>query len=153
MSGPTAAVARGRTFVVITLDAGNGGGVLQEDAVAPYDSFVAIRFNTDGTVETGKAKDSGAIAWSAAGEWIDPNGEADSSYSVRYTNKGAGADFNGISPAEDAWQGLGSQQQWTMNRSDFGTHTFTCDFEVRKTAGAPPATSNVGYTITIDNTL
>jgi len=139
----------GRTGVI--LDAGNGATVQQVDAVAPYDTTVGIRFNIDGTVETGKAINGAGISWTSAGEWIDPNSHADSIYSVRYTNR-VGDDFTTKAAAEDSFIGLGSQRTWIMNSIVLEEIDFTCDFEVRETAGAPPATASAAYTFDIDNT-
>ncbi len=139
--------------VSIVLDAGNDGTVAEADDVSPYDTTVGIRFNTDGTVETGKSVDGAAITWSAAGEWIDPNAQADSTYSVRFTNfNGAsGGDWTTEAAADDAWIGLGSQRVWLMNSTSFETISFTTDFEVRRTSGAPPATGSSSYTFQVLN--
>lgn len=140
-----------------TLSGGSGGLVQQIDGASTYDSTVGIRFNTDGTVQTGKSLDGAAVSWSAAGNWIDPTSEADTSYSVRCTNISitSGADdWSNPEAAEDAWVQLGSiTRSWTNNETTVGTHSFTCDFEVRKTAGAPPATGSSSYTFSISNTV
>ncbi len=143
-------VTAARTFAV--LNGGNPATVLQLDAVAPYDSTVGIRFNTDGTVETGKSKNGDSLVWSSAGTWIEPTSSADSSHSVRYTNKGVGEDFTTKAAIEDTWIGLGSRRTWLMNSTSQEEIDFSCDFEVRKTAGAPPATGSSSYTFDIDNT-
>jgi len=138
---------------VIVLSGGDGGAVLQNDSVAPYDTQVGVRFNTDGTIETGKSLNGAAIIWSAAGDWIDPTSDADSSYSVRFTNfNGAGGgNWTAESAADDVWIGLGSQRIWRMRSTAFEDINFTADFEVRKTAGAPPATGSASYTFSIEN--
>ncbi len=139
--------------VGITLKGGTGGTVSRVDGVAPYDTIVGVRFNTDGTVETGKSINGAAITWSAAGEWIEPNGEADNTYSVRYTNKVGTPDFTIKAAIEDTWIALvDGLRTWTMQSTIEENRTFDCDFEVRKTAGAPPNTGSSAYTFTIANT-
>ena len=139
----------------IVLSGGNGGTVNQIDGVAPYDTQVGIRFNTDGTIETGKSVNGAAITWSGAGEWIDPTSFADSSYSVRFTNfNGAGGgDWTAESAADDVWIDLGTQRIWRMRSTVFETISFTADFEVRKTAGAPPVTASSSYTFRVTNEI
>jgi len=140
--------------IVPTLSGGTGGTVSQSDA-APYtNTLVAIRFNVDGTVETGKSRDGAATTWSAAGNWIDPTSEADSTYSVRFTNlvvnSGSG-DWTTEAAADNTWINLGSQRLWRRATSAAGLSDFDCDFEVRKTAGAPPSTGSAFYSFIINN--
>ncbi len=136
----------------ILLFGGDGGTVSRIDGVAPYNTIVGVRFNTNGTVETGKRINGAAITWTAAGEWIDPNGEADNSYSVRYTNQVGTPDFTVKAAIEDTWISLvDGVRTWTMQSTVEETISFTCDFEVRKTAGAPPNTGSSGYTFQIQN--
>ena len=136
------------------LDAGVGATVSQIDAVAPYDSTVAIRFNTDGTVETGKSANGDALSWSSAGTWIQPTSEASSDYEVRFTNlvvnTGSG-DWTTEAAVDDAWVDLGTQRTWSNNRTTEQTSNFDCDFEVRAVAGGVPEGSD-SYTFDIQNT-
>ena len=136
------------------LSGGDGGTVQQLDAVSPYNSNVAIRFNTDGTIETGKSKDGAAITWSSAGDWITPTSEASGDYDVRFTNlnvtSGSG-DWTSEAAADDTFIDLGTQRTWTNNRTTAQTSTFSCDFEVRDGGGAA-TTGSASYTFSISNT-
>ncbi len=139
----------------IKLSGGTGGTVQQIDPTGPYDTIVGIRFNTDGTIETGKAINGGVIAWTAAGFWIE-NGIPDATYDVRFTNLvqdiGVG-DWTTEAAAEDIWIGLGSQRVWLSNSTGPGERQFTTDFEVSKNTGAPPAKGLSSYTFKIDNVV
>lgn len=139
----------------LTLNGGTGGTVSQSDAVAPYDTTVGIRFNTDGTVETGVSQNGAAITWSPAGNWITPTSAASGDYDVRFTNMvhNVGAsDWTTEAAADDTWIALSAQRTWLSNRTLFGPFNFTCDFEVRDGGGAPPDTGSSEYTFDIDNT-
>jgi len=140
----------------ITLSGGSGGTVLQTDPSSTYDSTVGIRFNTDGTIETGKSLDGAAITWSPAGTWINPISAADGTYSVRFTNKvqdlGVG-DWSAEAAADDTWIALSAQRVWTSNKTAAGERKFTVDFEVRKTAGPPPVTGSSQWVFHIDNVV
>ena len=138
-----------------TLSGGTGGTVEAIDGISTYDSTVGIRFNTNGTIETGTSIDGAAITWSSAGSWI-LNGTPDNSYSVRFTSLvqdiGTG-DWTVEAAADDTWVSLvDSSRTWTSNKTDAGQRQFTCSFEVRKTAGAPPTTGSSSYTFNIENT-
>ena len=139
-----------------TLDGGNGGTVQRIDGISPFNTGVAIRFNTNGTVETGTSINGGAYAFSSAGNWIN-NGTPDNSYSVRCTNISiiSGPGSWGTRPvADDSWISLvDAVRLWNRNLTVGGTREFTCTFEVRKTAGAPPATGSSNYTFKIDNVI
>lgn len=137
------------------LSGGDGGTVSQGDGIAPYNSTVSIRFNTDGTIETGKSVNGAATTWSPAGDWITPTGAASSDYDVRFTNfNGAGGgDWSTEAAADDTWIDLGTLRLWTMNSTVEETISFTCDFEVRDGGGAPPGTGSSSYTFSITNTV
>ena len=151
VSGPHQAMTRGRHSV--SLDGGNGVTVSANDGVSPYNSTVGIRFNTDGTVETGSRINGAAIAWVNGGVWIDPLYVADSSFSVRFTNfdGSGGGDWTSEAAADDVWVNLSGQLTWLFTSTILGTDSFSVDWEVRKTAGAPPATASVGQTFSIEN--
>lgn len=140
----------------ITLDAGNGGTVSQIDSIIPYNSTVGIRFNTNGTVETGKSIDGAPITWSSAGLWIDPTAAANGSYDVRFTNLvqnlGSG-DWTTEAAADDIWIATSAQRTWLSNMTTAGQRQFTLDFEVRKNAGPPPTTASRSYTFNIENII
>jgi hypothetical protein len=143
-------------YQVITLGGGDGGTIEQADAVSTYDTTVAIRFNTDGTIETGLSEDGAAITWSSAGDWIDPNAGASADYDVRFTNfNGAGGgDWTAEAAADDAWIALVTASRlWSMNSTVQESISFTADFEVRDGSGAPPVTGSASYTFSITNTL
>ena len=138
----------------ITLSGGDGGTVLQVDAASPYNTTVGIRFNTDGTIETGKSLNGAAITWTAAGNWIDPTSAASNVYDVRFTNfNGAGGgDWTSEAAADDIWIDLVTAvRTWTMNSTVQETISFTADFEVRDGDGAPPVTGTSSYTFSIQN--
>lgn len=142
--------------LVITLAGGAGGDVIQVDPISPYDSSVAIRFNPDGTVETGNEINGGGINWSDDGTWIDPLGEADGTYDVRFTNlsqiAGVG-NWTIEAAADDTWINLGAQRVWVSTKTVAGERRFSVDFEVRKNAGAPPATGSSFWDFRIDNII
>ena len=142
-------------FSNIVLDAGNGGTILAEDFVAPYNTTVAIRFNTDGTVERGTSVDGAAITWVSHGTWIDPTSAASGDFSVRYTNlvSAGGHDFTTKAATEDTWIDLGTQRVWSWNRTTFlapPNNDFDCDFEVRDDVGVAPTASDA-YKFQIEN--
>lgn len=131
----------------IVLSHGSGGLIQQIDPISPYGTNVAVRFNADGTVETGKSKDNAAIVWSSSGTWIS-GGTADSTYSVRVT----GATVFTTKPvADDTWIDLGSNRTWLIFSSAEEIIDVTYTFEVRKTAGAPPGTGSGTYRFNIEN--
>ena len=136
------------------LGAGAGGSVSRTDAVSPYNTTVAIRFNTDGTIETGKSINGAAITWTAAGNWISPTSEASNVYDVRFTNfNGAGGgDWTSEAAADDAWIALvDAVRLWTMVSTVEESISFTGNFEVRDGGGAPPDTASSSYTFQILN--
>lgn len=140
-------------FSKITLDAGSGGTVSQLDFISGYDTTVGIRFLASGAVQTGKEVNGGGISWSSAGNWIDPTSAADGTYSVRFTNfnGSGGGDWTTEATIDNAWIAISSTRTYLMNSTIAETINFTCDFEVRKTAGAPPATASDSYTFDIQN--
>lgn len=137
------------------LDAGDGTPASVTDVVAPYDSSVGIRFNTDGTVEIGEETNGGGINWQAAGVWITPQALASAVYDVRFTNlvqNGGAGGFDIEAAAEGVWIDLGAQRVYTLNRTVVTVQNFDCDFEVRDGGGAPPATGTRAYNFNIENT-
>jgi hypothetical protein len=137
-------------FVNAVLSGGNGGSVIQGDGAAPYNTTVAIRFNTDGTVETGKSVNGAAITWSSAGNWIDPTSAITGTEDVRFTNfNGAGGgDWTIEAAADDTWIGITTTRTWQMNSTVLESISFDCDFEVRDTG---LDTGSSSYTFTINN--
>jgi len=155
-SGVIAAAGNPAPPAPLTLDGGSGGTVSQTDPSSPYDTTVAIRFNIDGTVEAGVGLDGGGISWSPRGNWIT-GGVPDNSYSVRCTSVvvviGPGS-WTTSPVADDSWISLvDAVRTWESNKSAAGERNFTCTFEVRKTAGPPPATGASAYTFAIDNVI
>jgi hypothetical protein len=140
-------------WVNTQLSGGTGGTVSQVDGLSPYNSTVAIRFNTDGTVETGTSLNGAAISWSSAGNWIDPVANISGNEEVRFTNfNGAGGgDWTSEAAADDVWIGITTTRSWSMNSTVLETISFTCDFEVRDT-GAGLDTGSSAYTFSITNT-
>lgn len=138
------------------LSGGSGGTVSQVDGVAPYDSNVAIRFNEDGTVETGKSQNGAAISWSSAGSWITPNSLVSGNEEVRFTNLSqisGSTDWTTEAAADDAWVAIsGGPRVFSSNKSTSGTRSFSCDFEVRDTV-ENRTTGTASYTFTINNTV
>ena len=136
----------------VKLSAGAGGAILASDAGTPHDSTVAIRFNTDGTIETGTSVDGAAISWSSAGNWITPTNRASSDYDVRYTNlTNNPPTFTTEAAAEDVWVDLGTQRHWEWNLTTTLVDSFQADFEVRDGGGAPPSTASATWTFSIVN--
>lgn len=136
------------------LSAGPGGTIQRVDLAATYDTSVGIRFNTDGTIDTGLEKDGAGMVWTNAGNWITPAGDATADYDVRFTsfNGTGGGDWTSEAAADDIWIALvTATRTWIMNSIASGTIYFTCAFEVRDGGGAPPATASSDYTFKIIN--
>lgn len=140
------------TYFPTLLSGGDGGTVSETDAVSTYDTTVSIRFNTDGTVETGKSTDGAAITWSSAGTWINDTTRISGNEDVRFTNfNGAGGgDWTTEAAADDTWIAITTTRTWSMNSTVFETISFTCDFEVRDN-GTGISTTASSYTFTINN--
>lgn len=137
------------------LSGGSGGTVTQADVVAPYNSIVAIRFNEDGSIETGKSQNGAAITWSSAGNWITPTALISGNEEVRFTNltqlEGS-TDWTTEAAADDTWVAIaGGPRTFSSNKTDSGTRSFSCDFEVRDTV-ENRTTGTASYTFTIANT-
>lgn len=144
-------------FARALLDAGNGGTVSATDGTgSPYDTNVGIRFNADGSVETGTSINSSPISWVSAGSWIDPeSASSDFNCSVRYTNRvsAGGHDFTAKAANEDSWIALTSTRTWVWNRTTLlasGNNNFDCDFEVKDDGGSL-ATATRAWTFQIEN--
>ena len=140
----------------LTLDGGSGGSHTVLDGVAPYDTGLAIRFKTDGTVEKGKYTNGDAMSWVAAGNWITGGAFTASEYDVRFTNWAAvtgGGLANWVTKpiADDSWISLSSERSWVRAATTGIELEWTGDYEVRKSAGAPPATGSSSWTFTLDN--
>jgi hypothetical protein len=142
----------------LTLDGGSGGSHTVLDGVAPYDTGLAIRFKTDGTVEKGKYTNGAAMSWVAAGNWITGGAFTASEYDVRFTNWAAvtgGGLANWVTKpvADDSWISLSSERFWNRAATTGIELQWTGDYEVRKSAGAPPATGSSSWTFTLDNVV
>ena len=127
------------------LSGGDGGTVQQIDGISPYDTTVGIRFNADGTIETGKSLNGAAITWSPAGNWINPAAAISGNEEVRFTNlivnSGSG-DWTTEAAADDTWIDITSTRTWLRNRTTVGTNDFDVDFQVRDTViGLPTGSS------------
>lgn len=144
-----------RTFLgaagALALDAGDGGTVQQVDGVAPYDTTVAIRFNTDGTVETGKQLNGGGISWTSAGRWHPETPGTPGNFDVRFTNfdGSGGGDWTTEASADDVWVAISTTRTYTMNSTSAESINFDCTFETRG-EGAVQGSSD--YTFSIVNT-
>ena len=142
----------------LTLDGGSGGAHFVFDGSgAPYSTNLAVRFNTDGTVEKGKSIGGAIIAWVAAGNWITGGAFTASEYDVRFTNwadtgGGASENFDAKPVADDSWISLSSNRTWQKNSTTEVILNWTGDFEVRKNAGAPPATGSSSWSFELENT-
>ncbi len=139
--------------IATKLFAGNGGNVIVVDSFQNDDSTVGIRFNIDGTVETGKSLAGAAITWSNAGVWI-LNGIPDATYEVRFTNFSQVSGVNGWNQSEaaieDTWIDLGAERLWLSNlTTSIAENKFNCDFEVRASTSPPiPGVSSYFFSIT-----
>lgn len=139
-------------LVVVVLSGGNGGTVNQGDgAGTPWDTIVGIRFNIDGSVETGTRKRGAAITWSAAGDWIDPTSAITGNEEVRFTNLVQNidsTDWTVEAAIDDTWIGITTTRTWTSQKTNSGQRDFDCDFEVRDTgAGLGPTGSSYSFTM------
>lgn len=142
-------------FVNTVLSGGNGGSVSRVDSSAPFNTSVLIRFNTDGSVETGTVINGGATAWSSAGDWIDPTAAISGNEEVRFTNlvQNIGStDWTTEAAADDTWIGITTTRTWISNKTNSGSRDFDCDFEVRDT-GAGLDTGTASYSFLILNTV
>ncbi len=134
------------------LFAGDGGNVIVVDSFQDNDSTVAIRFNIDGTVETGKSLAGAPITWSDAGVWIE-KGIPNATYEVRFTNFAQVIGANGWNAAaptiEDIWIDLGAERLWASNLTTaIAVNSFNCDFEVKAATPTPiPGVSSYFFSI------
>lgn len=136
------------------LSGGTGGTVTQVDGASPYNTTVGIRFNVDGTIQTGKSQNGAAVTWSNAGNWITPTASASNVYDVRFTsfNGTGGGDWTTEAAIDDTWISLvDAVRTWLMVSTTAEEISFTCAFEVRDGGGAPPATGSSNYTFSIVN--
>ena len=151
---PILGLMAGSTTQSEVLGAGAGGTVSQTDDVSPYNTTVGIRFNTDGTIETGKSLNGAAVTWTNVGNWITPTSSATNDYDVRFTsfNGTGGGDWTTEAAIDDTWISLvDSVRTWLMVSTILADISFTCAFEVRDGGGAPPATASSNYTFSITN--
>lgn len=142
-----AGAAQPRTAIV-TL---SGETVLTVDAVSPYDTFVAFRFNTDGTLDKGTSINGGALNFSqidSATDWIIPNDAASIDYDVRIVS--ITGTLTSLAAAENTWIDLGTARTWTLNSTIQENITVTATFEIRDPVGTTKDTG--AYTWTIQNT-
>lgn len=107
-----------------------------------------VRFNSDGTVD--KLVHGTWYQIDASTDWIDPNGDADSTYDVRITNVSwtAGSSFNVSAAAEDIWINLGSNREWSVidtNSGPAGIQNVSFTVEIRKDDG--PVLDSATYTL------
>ncbi len=141
-------------YTNIILSAGDGGTIQQGDGASPWGSTVGVRFNTDGTVDSGLQVNDLGIVWSAAGVWITPTSAASSAYDVRFTScsqtTGTGF-FTTVAAAEDTWIAISTWRDFTSYSSIEEEREFDCTFEVRVNTGDRPATGSAVYTLHIIN--
>jgi hypothetical protein len=153
-----ASAAGYESISVLTLDGGSGGAHFVFDGSGgPWSTNLAVRFNTDGTVERGKSIGGAIIAWTASGNWITGGAFTASEYDVRFTNwadtgGGASENFDTKPVADDSWISLSSNRTWQKNSTTEDILNWTGDFEVRKNAGAPPATGSSSWSFELENT-
>ena len=153
-----AAAAGYESIGALTLDGGSGGAHFVFDGSGgPWSTNLAVRFNTDGTVEKGKSIGGAIIAWVAAGNWITGGAFTASEYDVRFTNwadtgGGASENFDAKPVADDSWISLSSNRTWQKNSTTEVILNWYGDFEVRKNAGAPPATGSSSWNFELENT-
>jgi hypothetical protein len=153
-------IALGYEFTgsTLTLNGGSGGTVTVFDGSGgPYNTGLAVRFNTDGTVEKGTFTQGAAMTWVAAGNWITGGAFTASEYDVRFTNwadtgGGASENFDTKPVADDSWISLSSNRTWQKDSTTTDILNWSGDFEVRKNAGAPPATGSSSWTFVLENT-
>ncbi len=99
-------------------------------------SFAAAQIDFRFTGETFRKIHSTSAQINSGTDWIIPNGSADSSYDVRYTNKTGLGVFTTSAAAEDIWIDLGSTRLWELRETGGDNVTLTATFEVRKDGGA-----------------
>ena len=125
-----------------------------------FGTSLYIRFNPDGSVETGtEISSSTGINWTAAGNWITGGTFTASEYDVRFTNWAhanpgiSSTDANWeIKPvADDNWISLDSVRTWSKFKLPSINLQWTGDFEVRRRLGAPPATGSSSWYFSIHN--
>ena len=148
-----AAIAKGNPPVIAL----SGETISAVDGVSPYNTSIAIKFRSNGTVEKASRINGEALSYSqidGATDWITPNHFADSTYDVRFTNyvDGGSADtFTTLAATLNTWIDLGSDRVWLFNDTTINAgNGFTVDFEIRDDAGTTLASTT--YTFTLENT-
>ncbi len=133
----------------------SGESITAIDGVAPYNTTVAIRFNSDGTVDVREDLD-GVTTWSqidAASDWIIPNEAGVSeAYDVGFTNlnTGGGGDFDTEAAAEDAFTVISGNPIWSYTSTiEQAPSSFTCDFRIRNASAVVLSTGS--FTFSIEN--
>ena len=100
-----------------------------------YRAAVIIR--TDGTVD--KIENTTTTQIDSGTDWIIPNGDASSSYEVRYTNRTGDALDGSTSLAEDTWGAISSdryfEQRWSIG-AGVGGKSSVFDLEIRFNGGS-----------------
>ncbi len=144
-STPPAPVASAVTLTGATI-AATGTGVV----------MAVLYINLDGGLWKYQSPD-GSSQIDEATDWIIPNGDADSSYEVRYTNfvfttgnpVTAGYQHFYAIMAEGEWIDLSATRQLTLFTADIGNPVgVTFDVEIRKDGGAVLATGSFVQTAT-----
>jgi len=133
----------------ITLDAGSGVTINQDDFSSPWNTTVGIRFTSAGLVQECSVKDTGTCSWTSRGSWIDPAAAASGVYDVRFLT--GCTIFDTTASSVNAWIALSSTRTYTRTSTIEESATDSCTFEVRDGGGAPPATASDTYTISFDN--
>ena len=109
--------------------------VSADDFISPYDSFVGIRFLTNGTYQT-RSQVNGIGNWTHAGNWITPISAASGvTVHVRYTQRLGSGDFDS-GAAEDAWVEIDSTRAWGWTETIGVLESFITDFELSLDAGS-----------------
>lgn len=134
----------------------SGETISQSDPSAPYNSRVAIQFNSDGTID--KITDFNGtptvVQIDAGTDWIIPNIAAGIEYDVRFVSGGGdlAAGFDVEAAVEDTWIDLGSDRLWSSTSTIQEEFSGTATFEIRH-GGSGITLDSAVYTFTISNTV
>ncbi len=109
----------------------------------------ALVFRTDGTVD--KIENTTTTQIDSSTDWIIPNGDADSTYDVRYTSNVGDALHSSTSLSEDTWGAMSTDRFFEQRTNDIEQKTSTFTIEVRKDGGS--VIDSASYTLNVERLL
>lgn len=113
-----------------------------------------MRINSDGTTDTIKQTDGGALTYAqvqSATDWVIPNGMASGDYDVRITGLTEHANHTGTYAAvEDTWIDLSADRSYYVSSTTGAVDSTTVTIEIRDATGTTVVSS--AFTFTTENT-